>query len=533
MPKPFGNISIKGTGGRDTIEVTTGGVLVNGVLKHYTAAQLEAGAIIDGGAGDDLITGAAGPDHLVGSIGSDTLIGGAGFDTLSGGDGNDTLIDAVDGATFDGGSGIDLLDLGATTRNVGIDLQGTGLIFLDIHLSRSPTEWGSGELPPEIAGRIVSVENLRTGSGDDMLIGNSSANILEGGAGHDSLAGRGGNDTLFGGDGDDQLMGEAGNDTLYGGLGLDVFWATAGNGHDVVMDYFAGDRINFSGVVKPTQWVLTNGGTSLVGYFEGGASSITIVGVTNINQVVIGGQIVGTVGDDTIVGSADFDEIWGFAGNDTLFGNGGQDTLYGGAGNDLLDGGTAWDSMFGGSGNDRYVIDHGSDVAIELIGEGDDWAMASDNYLLRAGSEIEFLSTTNAEGTSYIDLGGNEFDNSITGNAGTNWLSGGGGSDHLMGLEGADTLDGGTGDDYLSGGAGPDLFFFWDETSNDTILDFQSGTDVIDLTSYAINEDEVKSASDGGNTVISVDSDSNGYVDFTITLIGVGAPSPGDFLFGP
>lgn len=51
------------------------------------------------------------------------MIGGDGFDSLSGGDGNDTMIDAVDVASFDGGMGVDLVDLSATTRNVLVDIQ--------------------------------------------------------------------------------------------------------------------------------------------------------------------------------------------------------------------------------------------------------------------------------------------------------------------------------------------------------------------------------------------------------------------------
>ena len=69
----------------------------------------------------------------------------------------------------------------------------------------------------------VTIESARSGSGNDVLIGNNVANNLNGMAGNDSL--RGG----------------YGNDALTGGLGNDYFFFnTAPNSstnHDLVLDY--------------------------------------------------------------------------------------------------------------------------------------------------------------------------------------------------------------------------------------------------------------------------------------------------------
>jgi len=72
-------------------------------------------------------------------------------------------------------------------------------------------------------------------------------------------------------------------------------------------------------------------------------------------------------------------------------------------------------------------------------------------------------------------------------------LTGDGGRDRLFGLLGADTLIGKGGEDFLSGGAGHDILtggggkdvFFFDLTgkNSDTITDFQSGKDMIELDS--------------------------------------------------
>ena len=67
-----------------------------------------------------------------------------------------------------------------------------------------------------------------TTSGNDVIIGNDSDNLLEGGEGNDSIDGGNGNDTLNGGTGNDTLKGDDGNDRLIGGTGNDVFWGGLG-----------------------------------------------------------------------------------------------------------------------------------------------------------------------------------------------------------------------------------------------------------------------------------------------------------------
>ncbi|MPZ24231.1 MAG: hypothetical protein GEU28_11975 [Dehalococcoidia bacterium] len=83
------------------------------------------------------------------------------------------------------------------------------------------------------------------------------------------------------------------------------------------------------------------------------------------------GVIIGTAGDDVIVGSPDpdiiragggDDIIFGGTGNDTLLGEGGDDELHGGQGFDRLVGGPGDDSLFGDGQNDRLLggpgVDH-------------------------------------------------------------------------------------------------------------------------------------------------------------------------------
>lgn len=73
-------------------------------------------------------------------------------------------------------------------------------------------------------------------------------------------------------------------------------------------------------------------------------------------------------------------------------------------------------------------------------------------------------------------------DVNATGNNGLNILVGNSGDNRLSGLGGNDSLDGGRGDDRLTGGLfAQDTFVFATKYGTDTIIDFEDGTDNIDL----------------------------------------------------
>jgi Ca2+-binding RTX toxin-like protein len=129
----------------------------------------------------------------------------------------------------------------------------------------------------------------------------------------------------------------------------------------------------------------------------------------------------------------------------TLTGTAGNDTLTGGAYNDTLNGRAGADTMVGGAGNDTYSVDNALDVVTEKAGEGSDTVLASTNYTLAAGSEIEFLRAN--AGATGLTLTGNEFANTVAGNIGNDMLLGGAGDDKLYGNAGADTMVGGVGND--------------------------------------------------------------------------------------
>jgi len=123
--------------------------------------------------------------------------------------------------------------------------------YSDLHASVSTTADGKGI---QTAARVINVETIFAGSGDDIIDLTSDTfdmdgtNItLKGEAGDDVLWAAEGDDILEGGLGNDILFGGDGNDTLTGGDGADVFEFShsAASQSDTISDYTSGDALKF------------------------------------------------------------------------------------------------------------------------------------------------------------------------------------------------------------------------------------------------------------------------------------------------
>ncbi len=110
------------------------------------------------------------------------------------------------------------------------------------------------------------------------------------------------------------------------------------------------------------------------------------------------------------------------SGDDVIYGNAARNLLSGGKGDDVIHGRTGNDKLKGNGGHDRLYGGNGDDL-----------------------------------------------------------LLGGGGRDRLFGGDGDDRLDGGPGRDKLTGGAGADVFVFREDSNLDRVLDFEIGTDHVDV----------------------------------------------------
>jgi Ca2+-binding RTX toxin-like protein len=220
-------------GGSDTLDYSgaTGAVTVGLWNNSASGDPVTTGDTIRnfenvaGGAGDDnitgnhlanILTGNAGGDTINGSGGDDTLDAGAGTDSIIGGAGNDRLIGGIGAEVLDGSpADSDTLDYSGAAGTVTVALWNNSV---------------SGD-PVADGDTIRNFENVETGAGNDLLVGNHLANGLTGNGGNDTLIGAAGNDTLSGGAQNDVLRGGAGQDELIGGTGLDFL--TGGDDTDV------------------------------------------------------------------------------------------------------------------------------------------------------------------------------------------------------------------------------------------------------------------------------------------------------------
>ena len=141
--------------------------------------------------------------------------------------------------------------------------------------------------------------------------------------------------------------------------------------------------------------------------------------------------IVGTAGDDELVGTETWDVIHAGAGDDVVYGNGGRDIICGETGHDLVLAGAGEDHVIGGRGRDDLRGGPGEDRVTDEDGGAD---------LLKGGSGDDQLE----------DFDGNEFNDPysrVEPMLHADRLRGGEGNDRVLSPYGGDFVDGGKGDD--------------------------------------------------------------------------------------
>ncbi|MBM3090339.1 calcium-binding protein [Ensifer sp. T173] len=186
--------------------------------------------------------------------------------------------------------------------------------------------------------------------------------------------------------------------------------------------------------------------------------------------------IDGRAGDDSIDARGGADTVDGGDGNDNIVAGGGNDIIFAGIGNDVVFGGTGDDQIHGGSGNDRLFGEEGRDI---LSGDEGDDALhgGADDDLAFGGDGNDLVAGD--EGNDAID--GGSGDDRLSGGSGNDTLLGQAGKDHLVGDEGADVLVGGGDEDIVMGGAGNDTI----AGEGDLVSDQYDGGDGLDTLDYS------------------------------------------------
>ena len=116
------------------------------------------------------------------------------------------------------------------------------------------------------------------------------------------------------------------------------------------------------------------------------------------------------------------------------------------------------------------------------------------------GAEIEaaglnasdFARATLVSGQSlasaFTEVTGTVLHEDLIGGINADTLDGGGGNDSLFGGAGDDVLIDGAGKDIYTGGAGADKFVLSADNRSDAILDFEDGTDLIDVSAWGVTD---------------------------------------------
>lgn len=397
----------------------------------YDITARDNGGTINAGSGHDILRGKASADTLNGGGGDDLLIGGAGADTL------------------DGGTGLNTASYAGSAAGVKVNLDnGQGL---------------DGDAQGDT---LQNITNLIGSSNNDTLVGNALGNTLDGGAGDDTLEGGLGADVLLGGAGSDTASyknvgaavtvslansaanrGDAANDTLSsienleGSGSADILVGDAntnrlegGAGNDT-LDGGAGADELYGG----TRTISDTAGTNTVTYANS-SSGVTVYLAADKQtlNVNVGGDAQG----DKLY---DIKNLIGSSGNDTLIGDGTVNQLEGGSGNDILEGGVGADILIGDTGEDTAsyanaaVVDAstGQGITTSLNGTATQTGEAAGDIYGQNG----IVDIENLTGSAFKDkLIGNDKRNVLTGGAGDDELQGYGGGDKFVGDAGSDTV---------------------------------------------------------------------------------------------
>lgn len=167
------------------------------------------------------------------------------------------------------------------------------------------------------------------GAGRDVLTGSGQIDFLDGGGGAgDVLRGGGSSDFLSDGDAD----GSADPDLLDGGPG-------------------DGDEVSY---VKRTRPVVVDVGAERGGQAGEGDR---IIGMEDMAGGAAADRLVGSTGDNTLLG---------YGGDDLLIGGAGSDSVFGGRGDDRIELGAGTDSVYGGGGADTVDCGTGAQDYFEV-----------------------------------------------------------------------------------------------------------------------------------------------------------------------
>lgn len=282
-----------------------------------------------------------------------------------------------------------------------------------------------------------------TGSGDDTVAGGGGADVISTAAGRDVVTGGRGADTVHAGSGDDTLIAalDDGDDVYEGGEGTDTYdlSGTSAGAKVVLGEAVASAPVSTAPapvvaattpapvatipvpVVSEINVTMPPPPAPAAAQPNDGSSTSYETGSDILRSIE---NVVGSSGDDTIVGSSGSNTLIGGKGNDEIHGDGSDEVVTGGSGSDILYGNDGDDLLGGGSGNDEIYGGDGSDILAggkgnDLLagGEGEDYFVFDVNF---GNDRIEDFSVTGSLRDVIDlarDLGVSNFEDLMSGHA--------------------------------------------------------------------------------------------------------------------
>lgn len=285
---------------------------------------------------------------------------------------------------------------------------------------------------------------------NDYQLGGDDNDVVLGGIGYDTVSGDAGNDRVYGGGGNDLVVGGVGDDEIAGGTGDDIFRFNREDGHDTLIDEYAGT------------WELAWRN----GVYQSGSGYVYAV---DPNTSVVTRTAEGVT---EVVADAD-----GWKGNFDYNEQGGNKSLYRlkppatgeltkNSGNDVLEFGVGidiQDLVIQRDGNDMLLGVSRSGSTVTRFADITDQIRIKDWYggynAQQAIEKFVFVNTGEHLVSSMALRSSTDGDDIIAGGSSVDWSTGGAGNDTLTGAGGNDILNGNSGADKLEGGSGVDVLY--------------------------------------------------------------------------
>jgi len=533
----YAGLVVFGGSGNDTITSSADlyGPYSN-VFAAYDAASTNTG--FTRGVSVDLQTGTDTLGRPIGSAtdyaGTDMLVGVRGVyatsldDTISGTDFDDRFRPFAGNDIMDGRDGFDMVDYANNSSSQAVS----------VNFVTGRANDGRGG-----ADTLISIEEVRGGSGNDTLLGNVFSEAFRGNVGNDSIDGGLGSDRISyfdtsatsgvsvnlitgtASDGRGGIDSFTSIENAYGGELNDYLVGVGQDGQTT--SRLRGDAGSDTLVGIDGEYVVADYGSQTVGLSVNLASGSVNDGMGGVDSLInIRGAIMYGNFADTLIGSNEDDWLAPSGGNDSIVGGDGFDVLaYSGNptsgvsvnlatrtasdGDGGTDAFTGIEAVLTGYSNDTVIGDSGFNAIV--LGAGADYADAaggndmvsyrfgfspnavaytyneSGNGRLFSGVTIDLAAGRATDYGGSVDTilnfeyaSGSLMHDSILGSSGDNELEGWEGNDTINGGAGNDTIWKGDGDDLLMGGADNDLYRV-DSATGRVIIEDASGNDTVDF----------------------------------------------------